>query len=130
MLPQAHTCDNVLELPNYWEALCSRPWAEHVQLLRGEHQLSATKASRACFGAAYVAELLRVYGITDIDKPEAESEGRRVLFADTLGGFEGSWALGSLVEGLAASSAGSPSSSCCSARVRDRTGLSRSPGLR
>lgn len=22
MLPQAHTCDNLLELPNYWEALC------------------------------------------------------------------------------------------------------------
>ena len=22
VLPQAHTCDNVLELPNYWEALC------------------------------------------------------------------------------------------------------------
>lgn len=21
MLPQAHTCDNLLELPNYWEAL-------------------------------------------------------------------------------------------------------------
>ena len=24
MLPQAHTCDNVLELPNYWEALCAK----------------------------------------------------------------------------------------------------------
>jgi len=22
MLPQAHTCENILELPNYWEALC------------------------------------------------------------------------------------------------------------
>ena len=21
MLPQAHTCENILELPNYWEAL-------------------------------------------------------------------------------------------------------------
>ncbi|KAF1791151.1 HECT domain [Phytophthora cactorum] len=24
MLPQAHTCDNMLELPNYWKALCWR----------------------------------------------------------------------------------------------------------
>jgi hypothetical protein len=24
MLPQAHTCDNLLELPNYWEALCEQ----------------------------------------------------------------------------------------------------------
>ena len=24
MLPQAHTCDNLLELPNYWAALCAR----------------------------------------------------------------------------------------------------------
>ena len=24
MLPQAHTCDNLLELPNYWEALCAQ----------------------------------------------------------------------------------------------------------
>ena len=21
MVPQSHTCDNILELPNYWEAL-------------------------------------------------------------------------------------------------------------
>ena len=24
MLPQAHTCDNVLELPDYWGALCAK----------------------------------------------------------------------------------------------------------
>ena len=47
---------------------CTRE-ALHEQLLKGEHKLSNTKVTRACFGAVYVVELLRVYGIADVDLP-------------------------------------------------------------
>jgi len=102
------------------EALCSRPWAEHEKLLNGVHRLSSTKVSRACFGAVYVVELLRAYGIMDVDQPDHRSDGRqpRVLFADELADFEGSWALGSLVDRLAANGPGSVTAEVCVAMSR------------
>ena len=107
------------------EALCSRPWAEHEELLKGQHQLSSTKVSRACFGAVYIVELLRAYGIMDVDQPDHRPDGRmpRVLFADTLAEFEGSWALGSLVDRLAANGPGSIAAEVCGAISRDGEAL-------
>jgi len=58
ILPQAHTCDNILELPNYWAALCARhkvapadckPGKAHEKLLAELRQLLHRQLTTAVF---------------------------------------------------------------------------------
>jgi hypothetical protein len=75
----------------------------------GEKQL---KIDRACFGVSYVIALLEAYGLVRVDDDsqrkigEEEEEAAasaapaRVVFADSFGDFEASWALGALISRL------------------------------
>jgi hypothetical protein len=107
--------------------LCAEPWARlHARLAvrKGENPL---KVERLCFGAAFVLELLAAYGLLrtdpgcetasndaasahasgsgrgDHDQTACESSGgggARVVFAESFGDLEASWALGALVHRL------------------------------
>lgn len=72
--PGAQTCDNVLELPNYWESLVAVHLAEEGREFEGEEALLADERRRLQRRLhALVAEKLRVamshghgYGLDDV----------------------------------------------------------------
>ncbi|TMW57456.1 hypothetical protein Poli38472_003381 [Pythium oligandrum] len=54
MLPQSHTCDNTLELPNYWHALCWRDKHDETQSHPGlEKELEELLANKLRAAAEY-----------------------------------------------------------------------------
>jgi len=66
---------------------CALSLEQHVE--RAGHVVKTGKLEKACLGAALAVVLLReVYGCDD---------GRRVHCAGEISGFDGSWALGSMV---------------------------------
>ena len=80
------------EIATRARALCSLSWEERrasVVAPPAPNSVSDFKLAKSCFSAAYTVALLAdVYGI-GLDE-------RRVAFAATLNGFEGSWALGAM----------------------------------
>ena len=65
MVPQSHTCDNILELPNYWEAICKvsenegKGWSRAEKVERVRHILE--EKLKVC------GENAKGYGLDAID---------------------------------------------------------------